>query len=62
MQDWIEKVLLGVIQKYLTKEILEEMEKAAKKHVIKLLREVAKSTPNTLDDKVVDLVAQVLGE
>ncbi len=62
MPSWIEKILTGILVKYLTPEVIAEFEKEAAVFVVGKLREFAKSTADTkIDDTIVDIIAEALG-
>lgn len=62
MPSWLEKLIVEVIKKYFTAEVIQEFEAAAAVFVVDKLREFAKSTETTkIDDALVEIVAAALG-
>ncbi len=61
MPAWIEKILVGILTKYLTPEVIAEFEKQAAVFVVGKLREFAASTDSKIDDAIVQVVAEALG-
>lgn len=57
VQSWLIKLLIEEVTKLITPELV----KKAEVELIVWLRAQAASTPNTLDDSVVDAVAKALG-
>lgn len=60
MQELLAKFILGQLSKFLTPEVVAHYEKELKKFVVEKLREVAKATPEKIDDAVVEVVAKAL--
>ncbi len=62
MPSWVEKLVIELLKKYFTAEVIKEFEAAAAAYVVGALRELAKSTDETkIDDAIVEVVAQALG-
>ncbi len=62
MPYWLEKLVIGIITKYLTAEVIKEFETAAAVFVVTKVREFAKSTDKTqIDDAFAEVLADALG-
>lgn len=60
MPDVIKSVLIKLIMEALEKLITPSVIKEAKVAAVKYLAELAKSTDNEIDDKIVEIVAKAL--
>lgn len=61
MSSYIEQLVLGLLAKYLTGDVIAQVEQAAKVFVVKELRAFAASQGSVLEMRVVDIVAKALG-
>ncbi len=61
MPAWLEKIVIEMIMKFLTPEMLKKIEDEAKVFVIGELRKLAALSPTDIDDQLVEKLAQLLG-
>ncbi len=61
MPAWLEQIVIQILSKYLTPEIVAKLEQTAKEYVVCLLAKLAKTTPTDIDDVIVGKVAVLLG-
>ncbi len=61
MPAWIEKILVGILMKELTPEVIAKAEQMLKEFVVCELTSLAAMSPTDLDDQVIARVATLLG-
>lgn len=62
LPSWLETLILQVLGKYITPELLKQLETQAAIVVVAKLRELAKDTTQTkIDDAIVEIIAAALG-
>jgi len=59
MQDWVLKLVLKLIEQYITPELIAKIEKMVKEQAIEFLRELADQSDWTeIDDALVEKLAE----